>query len=180
MYDYDMNTREKTLLKQQKIVGGYDESNYGSMRIWVEARDGEHVPMSMVYKKNKDGELPQNAHLLLYAYGSYGHSLDPYFSSVRLSLLDRGFVYVIAHIRGGEDLGRRWYDHGKLLHKKNTFYDFIDCGEHLIKEGYTSNQKLYAMGGSAGGLLMGAVINMRPDLWHGVIAAVPFVDVVSK
>jgi oligopeptidase B len=179
VYDYDMNTREKTLLKQQKIVGGYDESNYGSKRIWVEARDGEHVPMSMVYKKNKDGELPQNAHLLLYAYGSYGHSLDPYFSSVRLSLLDRGFVYVIAHIRGGEDLGRRWYDHGKLLHKKNTFYDFIDCGEHLIKEGYSSNQKLYAMGGSAGGLLMGAVINMRPDLWHGVIAAVPFVDVVT-
>ena len=179
VYDYDMNTREKTLLKQQKIVGGYDEFSYGSKRIWVEARDGEHVPMSMVYKKNKDGELPQNAHLLLYAYGSYGHSLDPYFSSVRLSLLDRGFVYVIAHIRGGEDLGRRWYDHGKLLHKKNTFYDFIDCGVHLIKEGYTSNQKLYAMGGSAGGLLMGAVINMRPDLWHGVIAAVPFVDVVT-
>ncbi len=179
VYDYDMNTRERTLLKQQKIVGGYDESSYGSKRIWAEVRDGEHVPMSMVYKKNKDGELPQNIHLLLYAYGSYGHSLDPYFSSIRLSLLDRGFVYVIAHIRGGEDLGRRWYDHGKLLHKKNTFYDFIDCGEYLIKEGYTSNQKLYAMGGSAGGLLMGAVINMRPELWHGVIAAVPFVDVLT-
>lgn len=178
VFDYDLNTREKTLLKQQKILGGYNEDQYGSKRIWAESRDGTQVPMSMVFKK-VGGDVPKDAPLLLYAYGSYGHSMDPYFSSVRLSLLDRGFVYVIAHVRGGEDLGRSWYEQGKLMHKKNTFYDFIDCGECLISEGYTSKQKLYAMGGSAGGLLVGAVINMRPDLWHGVIAAVPFVDVVT-
>ncbi|PCJ66889.1 MAG: oligopeptidase B [Bacteroidetes bacterium] len=176
VFDYDMNTQKKTLLKQQEVLGGYDESLYDSKRLWAKARDGKLIPMSVVYKK-VDSDEPRPT--LLYAYGSYGHSLDPYFSSVRLSLLDRGFVQVIAHIRGGEDLGRQWYDDGKLLNKKNTFFDYIDCAEHLISEKWTSTDKLYAMGGSAGGLLMGVVINYRPDLWKGVIAAVPFVDVVT-
>lgn len=176
-FDYHMETQERTLLKQQEVVGGYDKSEYQSERIMVKARDGVEVPVSLVYKKGykKDGNAP----LLLYAYGSYGHSIDPYFSSVRLSLLDRGFVYAIAHIRGGEELGRPWYENGKLLKKKNTFYDFIDCGKHLVNHQYTSPAHLYAMGGSAGGLLMGAVINMAPDLWNGAVAAVPFVDVVT-
>ncbi len=180
VFDFNMNTKAKTLLKQQEVIGGYDEGEYDSKRIWATARDGERVPMSVVYKKStaSDGQL-KDSPLLLYAYGSYGHSLDPYFSTIRLSLLDRGFVYVIAHIRGGEDLGRPWYENGKLLNKKNTFFDFIDCAEHLIQAGYTTKEHLYAMGGSAGGLLMGAVINYRPDLWKGVIAAVPFVDVVT-
>ncbi len=199
VFDYHMDTQDKTLLKQQEVLGGYDESLYESRRMWATARDGAKVPMSVVYRKVVDGlrynsaegritqtdNFPSETNVLkerptlLYAYGSYGHSLDPYFSSIRLTLLDRGFVYVIAHIRGGEDLGRQWYDDGKLLNKKNTFYDYIDCAEHLIAEGITSTDKLYAQGGSAGGLLMGAVINMRPDLWKGVIAQVPFVDVVT-
>ncbi len=176
VYDYHMDTRHKVLLKEQEVLGGYDEDDYESKRIWATARDGVKVPMSVVYKKGTEN---RESPLLLYAYGSYGHSLDPYFSSIRLSLLDRGFVYVIAHIRGGEDLGRQWYEDGKLLKKKNTFFDFIDCAEHLINEGWTIKSKLYAQGGSAGGLLMGAVVNYRPDLWNGVIAQVPFVDVVS-
>lgn len=176
VFDINLDTKEKELLKQQEVVGGYDESLYDSKRVLATARDGVNVPMSIVYKK--DQKSTKNP-LLLYAYGSYGYSLDPYFSTSRLSLLDRGFVYVIAHIRGGEDLGRKWYEDGKLLNKKNTFTDFVDCAEHLIKEEFTEPNKLYAMGGSAGGLLMGAVINMRPDLWRGVIAAVPFVDVVT-
>jgi oligopeptidase B len=135
------------------------------------------VPLSIVYRKGfeKNGQKP----LLLYAYGSYGYSMEPFFSAVRLSLLDRGFAYVIAHIRGGEEMGRQWYENGKLLKKKNTFYDFIDCAEWLIAQQYTSSAHLYAMGGSAGGLLMGAVTNFRPDLWKGIVAAVPFVDVVT-
>jgi oligopeptidase B len=190
VFDYDMNTREKVLLKQQEVVGGYDESLYESKRLWVTARDGASVPMSVVYRKKEKGEgikvkgegekvKDEGSPLLLYAYGSYGHSLDPYFSSVRLSLLDRGFVYVIAHIRGGEDLGRPWYEDGKLLFKKNTFFDFIDCADYLIAENWTTPRQLYAEGGSAGGLLMGAVVNYRPELWNGVIAQVPFVDVVT-
>ena len=178
VYDYDMVTRQKTLLKQQEVVGGHDPSDYHSERIWAKAADGVLVPISLVYKKStfkKDGNQP----LLLYAYGSYGYSMDPYFSSNRLSLLQRGFVFAIAHIRGGEDLGRAWYEDGKLLKKKNTFTDFIACAEHLIQNNYTNPAHLYAMGGSAGGLLMGAVINMRPDLFHGVVANVPFVDVVT-
>jgi oligopeptidase B len=178
VYDYDMVTRQKTLLKQQEVVGGHDPSDYHSERIWAKAADGVLVPISLVYKKStfkKDGNQP----LLLYSYGSYGYSMDPYFSSNRLSLLQRGFVFAIAHIRGGEDLGRAWYEDGKLLKKKNTFTDFIACSEHLIQNNYTSPAHLYAMGGSAGGLLMGAVINMRPDLFHGVVANVPFVDVVT-
>jgi oligopeptidase B len=178
VYEYDMVTRQKTLLKQQEVVGGHDASDYHSERIWATAEDGVQVPISLVYKKStftKDGKNP----LLLYSYGSYGYSMDAYFSSNRLSLLQRGFVFAIAHIRGGEDLGRAWYEDGKLLKKKNTFTDFIACAQHLIQGHYSSPNHLYAMGGSAGGLLMGAVINMRPDLFHGVIANVPFVDVVT-
>ncbi len=176
-YDYDMGERTFKMLKQQEVVGDFDPDNYQSERLMVKARDGVEVPVSMVYRKGfeKDGTQP----LLLYGYGSYGNSMEPYFSSVRLSLLDRGFTFAIAHIRGGEEMGRQWYEDGKLLNKKNTFTDFIDVADHLIDARYTSKEQLFAMGGSAGGLLMGAVVNMRPDLWKGVIAAVPFVDVVT-
>ena len=176
-YDYNMDTKEMTLLKQQEVIGSFKSEDYKSERIYVAARDGAQVPVSLVYKKGTklDGSSP----CLLYGYGSYGSSMDPYFSSPRLSLLDRGFIFAVAHIRGGEEMGRHWYEDGKLLNKINTFNDFIDCGEHLVNNKYTSKENLYAMGGSAGGLLMGAIINMRPDLWNGVIAAVPFVDVVT-
>jgi len=176
--DFNMATKEKTVLKEQEVLGGkFDKNNYTEERIWATAQDGTKVPISKVYRNGlkKDGSNP----FLLYAYGSYGASMDPYFSSIRLSLLDRGFVFAIAHIRGGEDLGRDWYDNGKLLEKKNTFTDFIDCSKFVISEGYTSPQHLYAEGGSAGGLLMGAVINMAPELYNGVIAQVPFVDVIT-
>ena len=176
--DFNMRTRVKTTLKEQEILGGkFNKDNYQSERIWATAEDGTKIPVSLVYRKgiHKDGTNP----LLQYAYGSYGSTVDPYFSSVRLSLLDRGFIYAIAHIRGGEYLGREWYENGKLLQKKNTFTDFIDCSKHLINEGYTAPEHLYAMGGSAGGLLMGVVINEAPELYHGVISAVPFVDVVT-
>ncbi|MFP9114625.1 S9 family peptidase [Flavobacterium sp. RHBU_3] len=176
--DFNMKTKEKTVLKEQEVLGGkFDKDNYTEERIWATAKDGTKVPISVVYRKGieKDGSNP----FLLYAYGSYGASMDPYFSSIRLSLLDRGFIYAIAHIRGGEDLGRDWYDNGKLLKKMNTFTDFVDCSEFVIEQGYTSSQHLYAEGGSAGGLLMGAVINMAPQLYNGVIAQVPFVDVVT-
>ena len=176
--DFNMDTREKTILKEQEVLGGnFDKNNYTSERIWVTAEDGAKVPVSLVYRKGleMDGSNP----LLLYGYGSYGAIIDPYFSSLRLSLLDRGFIYAIAHVRGGEYLGRPWYEQGKLMHKKNTFTDFIACSEHLIRTGYTSRKHLYAMGGSAGGLLIGAVINMAPHLYHGVLAQVPFVDVVT-
>lgn len=178
VYDYNMVSREKTVMKQQEVLGGaFDPANYTSERIYATARDGVQVPISIVYKKgfNKDGKAP----LLLYAYGSYGYSMDPSFSSVRLSLLDRGFAFAIAHIRGGQEMGRQWYEDGKLLKKKNTFYDFIDCGKYLVENNYTSPEHLYAQGGSAGGLLMGAVVNMEPGLWNGVIAGVPFVDVIN-
>jgi oligopeptidase B len=176
-YDYNMKTREKKLLKQQEVVGGYNPQNYITERLWATADDGTRIPMSIVYKKGikKDGNNPT----LQYAYGSYGSSTDPFFSSTRLSLLDRGFIYAIAHIRGGQEMGRQWYEDGKMFKKKNTFTDFIDCSEFLIEEGYTKPEKLFAMGGSAGGLLMGAVVNMRPDLYKGVVAKVPFVDVVT-
>jgi oligopeptidase B len=176
--DFNMKTKEKKVLKEQEILGGkFDKNNYVEERIWATAKDGTKVPISVVYRKGikKDGSNP----FLLYAYGSYGYSMDPYFSSIRLSLLDRGFIYAIAHIRGGEDLGREWYDNGKLLKKRNTFTDFIDCSQYVIAQGYTSPQHLYAQGGSAGGLLMGAIVNMAPQLYHGVIAQVPFVDVVT-
>ncbi len=176
VFDYKVKTGESTLLKQQEVLGDFDSDRYSSERIMVTARDGAEVPVSIVYRKGfqKKGKQP----LLLYGYGSYGNSMDAYFSSSRLSLLDRGFAFAIAHIRGGEEMGRHWYESGKLLQKKNTFKDFIDCAEHLIEAGYTSSNHLYAMGGSAGGLLMGAVVNMRPDLWNGIVAQVPFVDVI--
>lgn len=176
--DFNMKTKTKEIKKEQEVLGGkFDKNNYIEERIWATATDGTKVPISMVYKKGleKNGKNP----LLLYAYGSYGISMDPYFSSTRLSLLDRGFIYAIAHIRGGEDLGRQWYEDGKLLKKKNTFTDFIDCSKFVIKQKYTSEQHLYAEGGSAGGLLMGAIINMNPELYNGVIAQVPFVDVIT-
>lgn len=178
VYDYDMKNRTQEMKKQQEVMDPkFDPKNYVSERIFIKARDGVEVPVSIVYHKDtkKDGNAP----LLLYGYGSYGATMDAYFSSVRLSLLDRGFIYAIAHIRGGEEMGRHWYEDGKLLKKKNTFYDFIDCGKAMVEKKYTSYDHLYAEGGSAGGLLMGAVINMEPQMWHGVIAAVPFVDVVS-
>jgi oligopeptidase B len=178
VFDYNMQTRKLHLLKQEAVLDPHFKTeNYASERIYATAKDGVLIPISLVYNK-KYPKNKKNA-LLLYAYGSYGHSMDPYFSSPRLSLLDRGFTYAIAHIRGGQEMGRHWYEDGKLLKKKNTFTDFIDCAEHLIANGYTSNHKLTAMGGSAGGLLMGAILNMRPDLWKGVVAAVPFVDVVT-
>lgn len=176
-YDYNMASKEKTLMKQREVLGGYNKDEYQAERIYATAKDGTKIPISLVYKKGskRDGKAP----LLLYAYGSYGSSMDASFSSNRLSLLDRGFTYAIAHIRGGQEMGRQWYEDGKLMKKKNTFTDFIDCAEYLIQEKYTSAEHLYAEGGSAGGLLMGAVVNMAPQLWRGVIAAVPFVDVVN-
>lgn len=176
-YDYNLKTKEKKLMKQQEVLGGYAKEDYSTERLYATARDGSKIPVSLVYKKgfSKNGRSP----LLLYGYGSYGVTVDPVFNSNRLSLLNRGFTFAIAHIRGGEDLGRQWYEDGKMMKKKNTFTDFIDCGEFLIKEKYCSAKNLYAQGGSAGGLLMGAVINMAPDLWNGVVAQVPFVDVVN-
>jgi oligopeptidase B len=176
-FDYNMRTREKTLLKQQEIVGGFNPDEYMAKRLYAPAQDGKNIPVSLVYRK--DTELNGKTPLLLYGYGSYGYTTDPTFSVARISLLDRGFVYAIAHIRGGQTLGREWYDDGKLLNKRNTFTDFIACAEYLIAEKYTDTEHLCAMGGSAGGLLMGAVVNMRPDLFKAVIAAVPFVDVVT-
>ena len=177
VYDYNMVSKEKKLMKQQEVVGGFDPKEYVTDRMFATAKDGTKIPMSIVYKKgfNKDGNGP----VLLYAYGSYGSSMDAAFSSVRLSLLNRGFAFAIAHIRGGQEMGRYWYEDGKMKKKKNTFTDFVDCAEYLVANKFTSSAHLYANGGSAGGLLMGAVVNMRPDLFNGVIAAVPFVDVVT-
>ncbi len=178
IFDYDMISRIKVQRKQQEVPGGiFSADNYETKRLFAIASDGVKVPISIVYKKGI--QLDGNNPLLLYGYGSYGFSMDAGFNSNRLSLLDRGFVYAIAHIRGGQEMGRSWYDDGKLLKKKNTFTDFIACAEFLINQKYTSKNKLFALGGSAGGLLMGAVVNLRPDLWKGVVAAVPFVDVVT-
>lgn len=176
-FDYNMKTKERTFLKQQEVLGGFNPDDYRSQRIMAKARDGVEVPISIVY--HKDTPIDGTSPCLLYGYGSYGYSLDPSFSMTRLSLLNRGFVYAIAHIRGGEEMGRHWYEDGKLLKKKNTFTDFIDAGKFLVQEKYSHPEKLYAMGGSAGGLLVGAVMNMEPSMWGGVIAAVPFVDVVT-
>jgi oligopeptidase B len=177
VYDYDLNTRTRTLLKRQEVLGGYDPTKYEAKRLWAVARDGVKVPMSVVYRKGLD--LDGKAPLLLYAYGSYGSSGSAAFSSNRLSLLDRGMIYVNAYIRGGGELGEEWREQGRMLNKKNTFNDFIDCAEYLVKNKYTSPDRLAIQGGSAGGLLMGAVTNMRPDLFKAVVAQVPFVDVIN-
>lgn len=176
--DFNMKTKTKEIKKEYEVLGGkFNKNNYKEERVWATAADGTKIPISVVYRKGmkKDGNNP----LLLYAYGSYGYSMEPNFDSTILSLLDRGFVYAIAHIRGGEDMGRQWYEDGKLLKKKNTFTDFIDCSKFMIEQKFTSSKHLYAQGGSAGGLLMGAVVNMAPELYNGVIAAVPFVDVIT-
>ena len=178
VFEHDLNGHgEDVLLKQQEVLGSFSPMDYVSERLWVTARDGARVPVSLVYRKGTtiDGKAP----LLLYGYGSYGHSIDPGFSSARLSLLDRGFVFAIAHIRGGEEMGREWYETGRMEHKMNTFTDFIDCADHLVKERYTDPERLFCMGGSAGGLLVGVVVNMRPELWKAAVAEVPFVDVVT-
>ena len=178
IYDYDMNTRQRTLLKQEEVLGGgFAMDNYVTERLYARASDGTEIPLSVLYRNGvrKDGQAP----LLLYGYGSYGFSLDAAFASPRLSLIDRGFIYAIAHVRGGQELGRRWYEEGKLLNKKTTFTDFIACAEFLVEHSYTSPEKLFAMGRSAGGLLMGAIANMRPELFKGIVAEVPFVDVVT-
>ncbi|OWR14300.1 S9 family peptidase [Chryseobacterium sp. VAUSW3] len=176
-YEQNLVTGKRTLLKQLEVLGGYDKNLYTTERVFATAKDGTKIPISMVYKKGfeKNGKNP----VLLYGYGSYGNSMEATFSSTRLSLLDRGFAFAIAHIRGGQEMGRQWYEDGKMMKKINTFTDFIDAGEFLVKEKYTSPEHLYAQGGSAGGLLMGAVVNMKPELWNGVIAQVPFVDVVN-
>jgi len=176
VYELDLETGETTLLKQSQVMGDFTSSDYQSERVWVTARDGVEVPVSLVYKRDL---FNQQNPLLIYAYGSYGHSLDIGFSSANLSLLDRGFVYAVAHIRGGEELGREWYEQGKLLQKKNTFNDFVDVSKALVGKGYGAKEQVFAMGGSAGGLLMGGIINQAPELYKGVVAAVPFVDVVS-
>jgi oligopeptidase B len=176
--EFDMITKEKNILKQHKVLDkNFDKNNYITERIWAKSRDGNNIPISLIYKKGikKDGSNP----LLLYGYGSYGNTIDPSFSISRLSLLDRGFIYAISHVRGSEYLGRDWYENGKLLNKKNTFFDFVDSTKFLISQGYTSADHSYAYGGSAGGLLMGTVINIAPELYNGVIAAVPFVDVIT-
>ena len=177
VYEYDLNTKKRTLLKQQEVLGGYDPAKYEAKRVWATARDTTKVPISLVYKKGLklDGKAP----MLLYAYGSYGISMSPTFSSARLSLLDRGVVYGIAYIRGGGELGEEWREHGRMMQKLNTFNDFVDSAEFLVKEKYTSSDRLVIQGGSAGGLLMGAVSNMRPDLFKAVVAQVPFVDVMN-
>lgn len=176
--DFNMETKEKTILKETEVLGGkFDKDNYESERLWATASDGKKIPISLIFRKGikKDGSNP----LLIYGYGSYGSTIDPYFSTVRLSLLDRGFIFAIAHVRGGEYLGRQWYEDGKLLNKKNTFTDFVAASEYLVEQGYTSPKHLYASGGSAGGLLMGAIANIAPNLYNGIIASVPFVDVLT-
>jgi oligopeptidase B len=177
IYDYDMAARGKSLLKREEVLGGFEIDNYITERLFARAADGTEIPISLLYRNG----MKRNGHnpLLLYGYGSYGHSIDAAFSSPRLSLVDRGFIFAIAHVRGGQEMGRQWYEDGKLLKKKNTFLDFIACAEFLVGEKFTVPEKLFAMGRSAGGLLMGAISNMRPDLFKGIVAEVPFVDVVT-
>ncbi|MCK4813164.1 MAG: S9 family peptidase [Candidatus Marinimicrobia bacterium] len=176
-YDYNMISGKQILKKQREVLGKFDSDDYETKRLWAEARDGVRIPLSVVYKKGTS--LNGSAPLILYAYGSYGMNMTPYFSSVRLSLLNRGYIYVIAHIRGGQEMGRYWYEDGKLLKKKNTFTDFIDCADYLVKQNYTRYDNMVAMGGSAGGLLMGAVVNRAPEKFAGIVAQAPFVDVVT-
>ena len=176
--DFNLKTKVKSIKKTQEILdSNFKKENYTSKRLWAKSRDGTSLPISIIHRN--DISINSNTPLLLYAYGSYGSTIDPYFSSLRLSLLDRGFIFAIAHVRGGEYLGRKWYDNGKLLNKKNTFFDFIDCSKHMIENNYTSSPHLYAMGGSAGGLLMGVIINNSPSLYKGIVAQVPFIDVIT-
>jgi oligopeptidase B len=177
VYDYNVRTREQTLLKRDPVVGSFDPANYRTEFLFARARDGARVPVSVVYREGvvRDGSAP----LLQYAYGAYGLSTDPSFSSARLSLIDRGFVFAIAHVRGGQEMGRAWYDDGRKLHKMNSFTDFVDVTRHLVAEGYAAKDKVFAMGGSAGGLLVGAVANLSPGDYRGIVAQVPFVDVVT-
>jgi oligopeptidase B len=177
VYDYDIQTGERQLMKRTPVLGGFDSANYRTELVWAPARDGAKVPVSLVYRTGfrRDGSAP----MLQYGYGSYGATMDPAFSVARVSLLDRGFVFALAHIRGGQEMGRRWYENGRLLHKKNSFTDFIDVTRHLVKEGYADPRRVSAMGGSAGGLLMGAVSNMAPADYRAIVAQVPFVDVVT-
>ena len=177
IYDYNMATRQKALLKREEILGGFDPDHYMTERLFARAKDGTEIPISILYRKGM--ERDGRSSLLLYGYGSYGLSIDAAFASPRLTLVDRGFIFAIAHIRGGQEMGRQWYEDGKLLKKKNTFEDFIACAEFLIREQFTSTEKLFAMGRSAGGLLVGAISNMRPDLFKGIVAEVPFVDVMT-
>lgn len=176
-YEYDMNSRQKTLLKRDAVLGDFRQEDYVTERLHAPARDGALVPISLVYRKEhyKPGKNP----LMLYGYGSYGHNIDPYFSVANLNLLNRGFVYAIAHIRGSQTMGRHWYDDGRKMTKKNSFYDFIDCGRYLVEQKYSHPDKLFGTGGSAGGLLMGAVMNMAPQMWRGIVTHVPFVDVIT-
>jgi oligopeptidase B len=177
VYDLNVASGERQLRKRDPVLGGYDPANYVAERVWAPARDGTKIPVSLLYRKGykPDGTAP----LYQYAYGSYGISIDPHFSSPRFSLVDRGFLYAIAHVRGGQEMGRAWYENGKLLHKQNTFTDFIDVTEYLVKHGYAAKDKVFAEGGSAGGLLMGAVANLAPQDYRGIVAHVPFVDVVT-
>jgi oligopeptidase B len=177
VYDYDPASRSRELLKRDEVLGGYDPSAYAVERLMAPARDGTLIPISLVYRKplTRDGWRP----LLLYAYGAYGYTMEPTFDSRRFSLIDRGFTYAIAHVRGGQEMGRAWYDAGKMRNKANSFFDFIDCAEFLVRERYTAPDRLAANGASAGGLLMGAIVNMRPDLFRPVVAEVPFVDVIN-
>ena len=176
-YEYEVASRKRTLLKQQPVLGEYDPKLYESKALSAVAKDGTRVPISLVYRKGMRGASAQP--LLLYGYGAYGFPLDPWFSTSRISLLDRGAIYALAHVRGGGDLGKTWYDAGKLLRKKNTFTDFIACAEALVRRKYTAPDRLVIQGGSAGGLLMGAVTNMRPELFKAVVAQVPFLDVLT-
>src|SRR6185436_15887793 len=177
VYDYDLVTKKRVLLKQQPVLGGFDPAKYEAKRVWSVSRDGTRVPISLVYKKGvvMDGKAP----LLLYVYGSYGISLSPTFSSARLSLLDRGVIFAQAYIRGGGELGEQWRLDGRMMKKMNTFYDFIDCADYLVKNRYTAPDRMIIQGGSAGGMLVGAVSNMRPDLFKAVVAQVPFVDIMN-
>jgi oligopeptidase B len=177
IWEIDLNSRESRLLKADRVLGGYDSSQYRTTRMMVTARDGVNVPVSLAYRS--DTPLNGTAPALIYAYGSYGASTDPWFDSSVVSLMDRGFIYVIAHIRGGQELGRQWYESGRLMNKKNTFTDFIDVTRKLQQDGIIDPSRTFAMGGSAGGLLMGAVVNMAPELFRGVVAGVPFVDVIT-
>ncbi|MGH7178371.1 MAG: prolyl oligopeptidase family serine peptidase, partial [Tepidisphaeraceae bacterium] len=178
VYDYDIQTGERQLMKRQPVLGDFDPANYRSELVWATARDGTRVPVSLVYRK--ETKLDGSAPMVQYGYGSYGLSMDPYFSIARLSLLDRGFVYAIAHIRGGQEMGRRWYDQGRLLNKINTFADFIDVTRYLVQQRYADPKRVSAIGGSAGGLLMGAIANMAPQDYRAIVAQVPFVDVVTS